>query len=202
MEGRLILIDKGDVLADTALVAHAVALRLVAPHVGDGDTETCVQKGLLAQTIVEGVVIVLHRVEHLVIGHEGNGGTAAVGVAHNGDLLGDCAAGEGHLVDLTLLVYLHRQPLGKSVDDAGAHAVEAAGDLITAAAELTASVQHRKDHLKGGTTRLRLNVHGDAASVILHGDAVSLIDGDGDLGTVTCQCLVNGIIHDLVNEMV
>ena len=202
MERRFILIDIGDKLADTALVAHGVALLTAFTLVLDGDAETCIQEGLLTHTGVERFIVILHRVKHLVIGHEGDGGAAAVGVAHDGNLLGDCAAGEGHLVNLALLMHLHCQPLRKSVDDTGTHAVEAAGDLITAAAELTACVQHCKDHLKGRATRLLLNVHGDTTAIVADGNAVALIDGDGDLGTVARQRLINGVIHNLVDKMV
>ena len=48
----------------------------------------------------------------------------------------------------------------------GAHAVQAAGDLVAPAAELAAGVQDGKDHLQGGLAGLGLDVHGDAAAVV------------------------------------
>ena len=61
------------------------------------------------------------------------------------------------------------QPLGQGVDDGRADAVQAAGDLIAAAAEFAARMQDRIDDLERGAAGLGLNVHGDAAAVV--GDA-------------------------------
>ena len=99
-------------------------------------------------------------------------------------------------------MHLHRQPLGKGVDDARAHAVQTAGDLIASAAELTARVQHGIDDLERGAPRLRLNVDRDTTAVINNGDGVALVDRHLDLRAVACERLVNGVIHNFVNEVV
>jgi hypothetical protein len=72
-------------------------------------------------------------------------------------------------IDLAVFEYLDLQPFGQGVDHGGAHAVEAAGDLVAAAAEFAAGVQHGVHHLKRGLAGLGLDVHGDAAAVV--GDA-------------------------------
>ena len=112
------------------------------------DAQAGVEEGLLPHAGVEGLVVVLQCVKHLRVGLEGDGGAGVVGVAHDGHLLGDLAPGELHLIDLPVLVDLHLQPLGQGVDHAGAHAVQAAGDLVAAAAELAAGVQDGKYHLQ------------------------------------------------------
>ena len=99
-------------------------------------------------------------------------------------------------------MHLHRQPLGKGVDDARAHAVQTAGDLIASAAELAARVQHGVDDLERGAPRLRLNVDGDTAAVIHNGDGVALVDRHLDLRAVARKRLVDGVIHNFVNEVV
>ena len=96
--------------------------------------------------------------------------------AHNGHGLGHIAPGELHLIDMSVPVDLDRQPLGKGVHHAGAHAVEAAGDLVAPAAELAAGVEDGVHHLQGGLAGLGLDVHGDAAAVVHHGDGVPLVD--------------------------
>ena len=94
------------------------------------------------------------------------------------------------------------QPLGAGVDHAGAHAVEAAGHLVAAAAELSAGVKDGINHLQGGLAGLGLDVHGDTTAVIGDGDGVAGVDGDGDLGAVAGQSLVDGVVHDLIHQMV
>ena len=58
------------------------------------------------------------------------------------------------------------------------------------------------NHLKGRQTELFVHSRGNTAAVILHRYAVIRIQGDLDAFAVTCQGLVNGIIHDLVHQMV
>ena len=146
--------------------------------------------------------MILQGLKHLRVGLEGDGGARVVGLAHDLHLLGDLAPGELHLVDLPVFVDLDLQPLGQGVDHRGAHAVQTAGDLIAPAAELTAGVQDGKDHLQGGLARLGLDVHGDAPAVVGDGDGVVRVDGHGDVGAVARQGLVDGVVHDLIDQVV
>ena len=139
--------------------------------------------------------------EHLGIGLERDGRARVVGRADDGHLLRDLAAGEFHLVDVAVLVHLHRQPFRQRVDNARAHAVQTAGDLIASAAELAARVQHGVDDLERGTSCLRLNVDRNAAAVIHNGDGVALVDRHLNFCAVACERLVDGVIHNFVDEV-
>ena len=196
------LIEEGDELADAALVAHLVALLLPLAQVDGADAQARVEEGLLAHTGVEDIVGVDRILEHFGVGLEGDGGAGVVGGADDGHLLRDVTAGEFHLVNLAVLMHLHGQPFGQRVDDARADAVQAAGDLIAPAAELAARVQDGKDDLERGTSGLRLNVHGDAAAVIDDGDGVVGIDLHGDVRAVAREGFVDGVIDDLIDEVV
>ena len=72
------------------------------------------------------------------------------------------------------------QPLAEGVDHRDADAVQAAGDLVAAAAELAARVQHGEDDLGGRLAVLLHDAHGDAAAVVDDGDGVVWVDGHGD----------------------
>ena len=80
--------------------------------------------------------------------------------------------------------------------------MEAAGDLIAAAAKFPSGMQDGIDHLQGRAASLRLNIHGNAPSVVGDGDGLSWIDGDGNMLAVPGQSFVNGIDHDLIDQMV
>ena len=80
--------------------------------------------------------------------------------------------------------------------------MKAAGYLIASAAELAAGVQNGVYHLQGRPAGLLLDIHGDAAAVIGNGDGVAGVDGDGDLRAVSGQGLVDGVVHDLIHQMV
>ena len=202
VEHVLAAVQPGDELPDAAGIAHAVLLLLAGPLVHGADAKAGVQEGLLPHAGVEGVVAVDRVLEHLGVRLEGDGGAGPVRGAHHGHLLGDMAPGELHLIDLPVPVDLDRQPLGQGVDHAGAHAVEAAGDLVASAAEFAAGVKDGVHHLQGGLAGLGLDVHGDAPSVVHHGDGVSLVDLHQDIGAVAGQGLVDGVVHDLVDQVV
>ena len=211
VQRALVAVEIGHVFADAALVVHALAdrLELVAvlvelrALVRDGDAQSRVQKRLLAHALVQDLIVVFQRLEHLGIGLEAHGRAGAVGLADDGDVLRDIAAGELHLMDLPVLVHLDLEPFGEGVvDDRGAHAVQAAGDLVAPAAELAARVQHGEHDLERALARLRLNVHGDAAAVVAHADDVAFLDRHFDMIAVARQRLVDGVVHDLIHEMV
>ena len=150
---------------------------------------------------MDDVVAVGGDVEHLRVGLEGNDGAGLIGGADNFHGLGDIATGEFHLIDLAVLMDLDLQPLGEGVDHAGAHAVEAAGDLIAAAAEFSAGVEDGENYLQGGEAGLGLDIYGDAAAVVGDGDGVALVDGNGDLIAEAGQGLVDGVVYDLIDQV-
>ena len=92
--------------------------------------------------------------------------------------------------------------LGKRVDDRDADAVEAAGDLVAPAlAELAAGVKDGQDDLGRGALLLGVLVDRDAAAVVDHGDRLVGVDRDLDVVAVAGQRLVDGVVDDLVDDV-
>ena len=81
--------------------------------------------------------------------------------------------------------------------------MEAAGDGVAAAAELPAGVQHREHDLDGGAAVLRAGdgLHGDAAAVVRDAHGAVRVDGDEDLVGVAGHRFVDGVVDDLVHEV-
>ena len=203
-----VLVDRGLVpvgppgkFPDAPLEAHGIPLLLLRPVVGNGDGEPGVQEGLLPHPLVEDLIVIDQAVEHLRIRLEGDLGAGVVRGAYDLHLLGDVAPGEFHFVDVPVFVDPDPEPLGQCVDHGGAYAVKAAGDLVAAAAELAAGMEHGIHHLQGGPSGLGLDIHGNAAAVIGDGDGIAGVDGHGNMLTVSGQGLINGIVHDLVDQM-
>jgi hypothetical protein len=93
--------------------------------------------------------------------------------------------------------------LGQRVHDRHADAVEPAGHLVTpAVAELAACVEDGQDDLSGRPLLLLVHVDGDAAAVVRDGHPVVRVQADLDRVAVPGQRLVDGVVHDLVDEMV
>lgn len=63
-------------------------------------------------------------------------------------------------------------------------------------------MQDSVDHCNCRNPLLGVNPHRDAASVVGNADAVSLQDFNGNQVTVSCQRLVNGIIHNFIYQVV
>ena len=187
----LALVQPGNKLPDAALEAHVVLLLPSGAGVHSADAQG-----------VKGIVIVLRILEHLRVRLEGDSGAGVVCISHNGHGLGHIAPGELHLIDMSVPVDLDRQPFGKGVHHTGAHAVETAGDLVAPTAELAAGVEDGVHYLQGGLAGLGLDVHGDATAIVHHGDGVPLVDSHQDVGAVAGQCLVDGVVHDLIDQMV
>ena len=80
--------------------------------------------------------------------------------------------------------------------------MKTAGYLIAVAAEFSARMEHRKYDLQGRLSGFFLNIHRNAASVILYRDRIVLFDGHLYAGAEAGQCLVNGVIHNFIDEMV
>ena len=79
--------------------------------------------------------------------------------------------------------------------------MKSAGDLISFAAEFTASVQYRIHDLGRGNALCGVHARRDASSVVLNGNALSGVYRDSYKVAVTCQRLVDRVIHYLVHKV-
>lgn len=104
-------------------------------------------------------------------------------------------------MDVPVLVHFHFQPFGQRVDDGKPDAVQAAGDLVSAAAELAACVQFGQDEFDRRNALLVMDARRDAAPVVFHRAGAVLVDGDTDGVAISRQRFVDGVVDDLLNEM-
>ena len=65
-------------------------------------------------------------------------------------------------------------------------------------------MQDGEHHLDGGHGHAidGLVIHRDAAAVVDHGDGVINVDGDVDAGGVAGERFVDGVVDDLIDEVV
>ena len=149
------------------------------------------------------LVIELDGLEDLRIGPEGDGRAGLLGLADLDDLLDGLAARKLHLPDGAIALDL-RDDLGRQgVDDGNADAMQAAGHLVAAAAELAAGVEDGEDDFeRRHVLALGMLLDGNAAPVVDDGARAILVEGHVDLGAESCKRLIDGIIDDLVDEVV
>ena len=105
-------------------------------------------------------------------------------------------------MDLAVAADLDLEPVGEGVHAGDADAVEAAGDLVAAVAELAAGVQDREDDLDGGAVLGGVHVDGDAAAVVAHGAGAVGVERDVDVRAEAGHGLVDRVVDDLVDAVV
>jgi hypothetical protein len=105
-------------------------------------------------------------------------------------------------VHVALLAHRGLELGREGVDDGRADAVQSAGDLVPATAELAARVQLGEDELDGADLLHRVDVSRDASSVVLDAHTAVGQEDDVDRVGVAGQSLVDGVVDDLVDEVV
>ena len=187
-------------------VAHGVGevvgvLALVAHH----DLQALVEEGHLADPVGDRLEVVGRGLEDVLRGPPGDGGAGALAVLHRTDLLELAvghAEGERLAPQVAAVADLGVQVGGERVDDRDADAVQAAGDLVAAATELAARVQHGQRHRQRGHLLPGRGVGGDAAAVVLDPHAAVALQGDDDPVAVAGHGLVHRVVDDLPDEVV
>ncbi|KAF5029673.1 hypothetical protein DSECCO2_646110 [anaerobic digester metagenome] len=97
---------------------------------------------------------------------------------------------------------LNFQPFRQCVDNRRTDTVQTAGNLIAPATEFATGMQNRKHDGNGRNSHFWLNTNRNAASVI--GDTNHIVRQNIhlDIGTKARERLVNGIVDNLVYQMV
>ena len=79
--------------------------------------------------------------------------------------------------------------------------MQAAGDLVSPAAELSPGMEDGQADLHRRPVHLRMHAHRESAAVVLNHDAPVLPEHDVNLPAEAGQRLVHGVIHDFIDQM-
>ena len=171
--------------------------------VAEIDLEALVEERHLAEALDERLRPELELFHDRAVGPERDAGAVLVGVAEALETRDRLAAvDEHHRVPPAVAPDLHLEAPRERIDDRNAHTVEAAGDLVSLAAELAAGVEHREHDLGRGLVGiLGVRVDRDAAAVVDDPAATVGQQGDVDPVRVAGQGLVDRVVDDLVYEV-
>ena len=185
-----------------------VALVRVLGAVGraQGEGQAAHEERLLAQALLHrGVREVRVLVEDRAVGREFHGRARALALLERAHVL-DRAVGNAALVALApqalVAPDLDLEPFGQRVGDAGADAMQTAGHLVAAIAELAAGVQLGEHEFERGHALLRVDIDGNAAAVVGDGDHFAVGDFHDDVRAAAGQRLVDGVVDDLPDQVV
>ena len=93
------------------------------------------------------------------------------------------------------------EPVGERVHHRNADAVQAARNFVGVAVEFSARVQHGHDDFRGGPFFRGVHVHGNAAAVVRHRDAVVLVHHDVDFVAISREGFVDRIVDDFPDQV-
>src|SRR5699024_9620002 len=170
--------------------------------VGQGEAQALVEERHLLEAGAQRLEVEVGGLEDVGVGPERHGRAGPLGAADAREGSGGDAVLVALAPDVAGAVHLDVQPRGQGVDDGHTHTVQTTGDGVAAAAELAAGVQDGEDDLDGRLALGLDDVHGDAAAVVDDAHAAVGQDRHVDGGRVAGQCLVDGVVDDLVDEVV
>ena len=215
LQGVFAGIQITDIIGNASVIAEdtGAAVRIGNPLIREGDADAAVQVRQLLQAAGDSFSMEADVLENLVVRKETNQGALFTGVAENFQRTfglagvdfaggGIHSAGEGHTVMGPVEEDVDGEPLAQGVDDAGADAVETAGIVIVLTVELAAGMKHGEDDFNAGLVHGRVVVHGHAAPVVIDAGGAVLVQGDGHFGSEAVGRFVDGVVHDLPQEMV
>ena len=200
VQGGLVPVQVLDEGVDPPLVLELVGL--AASFVEDGDPKPRVEKRQLAQPSGKDIEGEFGFGEDLRVGPERHLGAGLPGFARRLEGRHRLAPREADPVDGPVPAHLRLELLGQGVHHGDAYPVQPARNLVGRLVELPAGVQGGQNHLDGGLSLSLHHVDGDSTAVVVHGHGIVLVDGDLDVVAVPGHCLVNGVIHDFVDEVV
>ena len=202
VDDGLALVHVPDEVDNAALVLEDFGLGLLAAGIAEDDLEALVEEGRLAEVDAQRLVIELDGLENLRIGPESDNRAGFLGLANLGNLLNGLAARKLHLPDGTVALDLRDDLGGQGIDDGNTDAMQAAGNLVAAAAKLAAGVEDGENDLKRRhVLALGVLLDGDAAAVVDDGAGSVLIEGYVNLVAKAGKRLIDGVIDNLVDEV-
>ena len=164
----------------TALVVEVVLQKiLVVSLVAQLDMYARVQESLLAQTALQnGIFINRSFLKNLGVCLKAHLGALYIRLSYDLKLVYYFAALITLKINILAVTDLDLQPLRQRVYYRRANAVQTAGHLVSAAAELAARVQHGKYYRYGGKTGFAVDANRNTASVVVNADDISLFNND------------------------
>ncbi len=203
INGRIAPVQILDKFFDAALIVIYFGPDRVFSLVRQCNFQPLCQKSRFPKPDLKRLKIEFGRFKNLLVRKERDGRSGQVrfagadhlqGIAHFSLLI-------SLSVQLSFAADRYLQPLGKRVDDGRAHAVKSSGYLVSAAAEFTSCMQDGEYHFHRRLSRLMVDSRGDAPSVILHCNGIIFMYGHLNMTAVSGQRFINGIIHDLIDQM-
>ena len=175
---------------------------ILGTFIGQGNGDTLIQKGQLANTQTQGIIAVFSFRKDGSIRLKMYRSTGNIAIALFIELFRGFALSKLNAVAFAAAAHFNLHMLTQSVNAGNTYTMQAAGNLVAAVTELTACMQYCHDNLNSRLLFLFHHIHGDTTAVIDNRNAVILMDNYLDITAVAGQSLVNTVVHNLIHQMV
>src|SRR5215831_14516525 len=145
--------------------------------------------------------LVLGGFEDLAIGLKGDPRPALLGFSNFRQTSLRLAPLVALLINFTVTLDLDFQSFRQSVDHRNTYAVQTTGNLVRSFIELATRVELRKHDFGSGDFFCLMNIDRNAAAIVDHRDTIIDVNRDINPVAITGQSFVNGVIHNLINEV-
>ena len=106
------------------------------------------------------------------------------------------------LIIALAVINLSRKSVRKSIYYRKTYSVQASRYLVSAAAEFSAGMKHRKYDLKRGYAHFMMNSYRDTSSVVLNSHGAVFKKLNNYCIADACKSFVNTVVYDLINKVV
>ena len=154
---------------------EGLALFLLAAKVGEGNLDSCVEEGLLLQSLCQYIKIVNGSIgKECRVGLEGNCGTCLIRFADYVEGSNRFSSFVALTIDVFAVANYYFKVFTQRVNYRRTYAVKSTCNLVSAVAEFTACMQYGINNLDGRDAHFRVHSYGDTASVIGNADDIAL----------------------------
>ena len=170
--------------------------------IGQGNTQSLVEECHLLEALTQGFKIEDGGLKDFGIRVEGLRRSGFSGFFTTNQFgNGVAAVSKGHPPYVSLPANLRINTRGQGIHNRNTHTVKTTGNRVTATAELTARVQDGHNDLDCWLVLSRVLINGNTASVIDNANAAIGQDRDLNVVCVASQGFVNGVIYNLIHQV-
>ena len=189
-------------LTNTALIVQNFRLHFLRiSGIRNYNPDSGIQESLFSHAFEKDFIVIASCLKDFGICLESNHRTSFCGLVNDFQWLFVFATVKMLEVDIFTVFDGNFQPFRKCIHDRCADTMQTAGNLITATAKLTAGM---KDSINDCCRRNALsgvNSCRNPSTVIRDTDDIIRENFNLDFCAVPCQCFINGIVHNLIDQM-
>src|SRR5699024_4377085 len=176
--------------------------RLLLPKIGEHDLQIPGEESHLPKSLPQQLKIKHRLLKDIRVRKKTYFRSSPLGISDDGQRTHDLSSLIALMINLSVVADIHFQPHGQRIDDGGSHTVQTAGYLVSSSAELAAGMKDGKHHLHGRNPFFLVDSHRNSPPVIPDSDGVIFVDIYLNGIAVARQGLINGIIYNLIYQMV